>query len=61
MFGISDINRKFYPIAFMIISHETEIDYVDFFKSLKDVCRLEKFEINGWLLKNIFRNKKIFN
>ena len=26
-FGLSDINRKFLPISFMITSHETELDY----------------------------------
>ena len=31
--GVSDVNRKFFPIAFMITSHETEEDYLNFFTS----------------------------
>ena len=35
VFGVSDINRKFYPIAFMFTSHEQNADYLRFFKCLK--------------------------
>ena len=38
VFGVSDINRKFYPIAFMFTSHEMNGDYVSFFKSLKELA-----------------------
>jgi len=31
--GVSDVNRKFFPIAIMITSHETEEDYLNFFTS----------------------------
>ena len=34
VFGVSDINRKFYPIAFMFSSHEQKADYLRFFKCL---------------------------
>ena len=38
VFGISDINRKFYPICFMFTSHEQNKDYVKFFTSLKKLA-----------------------
>jgi hypothetical protein len=38
VFGVSDINRKFYPVAFMFTSHELNDDYLNFFKSLKRLC-----------------------
>ena len=33
----TDLNHKFYPIAFMITSHEIAVDYVNFFSKLKEV------------------------
>jgi len=51
VFGVSDINRKFFPIAFMITSHETDADYVNFFESLKDMTKTLNFEFNPrWIL-----------
>ena len=38
IFGITDLNHKFYPIVFMITSHETHIDYIHFFVSLKAIA-----------------------
>jgi hypothetical protein len=35
VFGVSDINRKFYPVAFMLTSHKLNDDYLTFYKSLK--------------------------
>jgi hypothetical protein len=37
VFGITDINHKFFPIAFMITSHETEADFKWYFNTLKDL------------------------
>ena len=37
VFGVSDINRKFYPIIFAITSHETNYDYAHFFDSLNSM------------------------
>jgi hypothetical protein len=44
--GITDMERHFHPIAFMFTSHEQEQDYVHFFSSLLNECRLMgyKFE-----------------
>jgi hypothetical protein len=39
VFGVSDINRKFFPIAFMKTSHETEIDYTNFFKAMVNITK----------------------
>ena len=33
--GVSDIDRKFFPVAFMISSHEKNEDYTHFFKEVK--------------------------
>ena len=44
VFGITDLQRQFHPICFIITSHETEQDYDHFFDSLKDVC--QEFEFN---------------
>ncbi len=38
VFGVSDFNRKFYPVAFMFTSYELNVDYLNFFKSLKRLC-----------------------
>lgn len=38
VFGITDLNHKFFPIAFMITSHEKAVDYIHFFASLKKVA-----------------------
>ena len=38
VFGVSDINRKFFPVAFMITSHETKLDYSHFFHSIISIC-----------------------
>jgi hypothetical protein len=38
VFGVSDINRKFYPICFMFTSHEQNQDYVKFFTSLEKLA-----------------------
>ena len=40
VFGLSDINRKFYPLCFMFTSHETNKDYANFFKSVKKLSIL---------------------
>jgi hypothetical protein len=44
VFGCNDIRRQFYIIAFMFTSHETEIDFTHFYKSLRDLCNV--FEIH---------------
>jgi hypothetical protein len=47
VFGASDINRKFFPICFMLSSHETTIDYVNFFRSLQALSkRVLNYEFN---------------
>jgi hypothetical protein len=49
--GVSDINRKFYPVGFMISSHETDVDYFNFFESLKEITKTLKFELSPkWML-----------
>ena len=37
IFGITDYNHKFYPIVFMITSHESTDDYVHFLTELKRI------------------------
>ena len=44
VFGRSDINRKFFPIALALISNEEAITYMAFFNALIQVCR--DFRIN---------------
>ena len=39
VFGFSDIARQFYPVAFMITSHEKTTNYKFFFKSLIAACQ----------------------
>lgn len=39
VFGCSDVNRKFYPIAYAITSHKQNEDYVWFFTKLNEVCQ----------------------
>jgi hypothetical protein len=36
--GCTDINRKFFPIAFMFTSHEQTVDYIHFLTSLKKIA-----------------------
>ena len=38
IFGITDLNRCFFPIAFMVTSHEKTGDYIHFFKSLNKIA-----------------------
>ena len=42
VFGMSDINRKFFPICFMFTSHEFTEDYKNFFASLIQLSNLLK-------------------
>jgi hypothetical protein len=46
VFGISDINRKFYPLCFMFTCYETNQDYVKFFKSLKKLAILLNIKLS---------------
>ena len=39
VFGFTDITRKFFPIAFMLTSHETTEDFNHFFENLIDTCK----------------------
>ena len=59
VFGMSDINRKFFPIAFMITSHETETDYISFFNALKEVSVLENLNLtlNGFYSMHVARQR----
>ena len=41
-----DIKRQFFPVAFMLISHETAEDYWHFFKSLKEICESLEIDLN---------------
>ena len=43
---MSDIYRKFYPIGFMLKSHETEADFVSFFGFLNRISELEGLNLN---------------
>ena len=38
VYGISDIKRQFFPLAFMFTSHEQVEDFNHFFKSFDDLC-----------------------
>ncbi len=42
--GVSDINRKFWPIGFMFSSHEKKNDYFNFFMKIKTIA--QKFGVN---------------
>ena len=44
VFGRSDINRKFFPIALALLSTEEAINYSDFFMAIIQVCH--DFKIN---------------
>ena len=39
IFGATDRDNKFFPIAFMITSHETSEDYTHFFAEFKKVAK----------------------
>jgi hypothetical protein len=45
VFGITDIDHHFHPIALMITSHEQTIDFVRFFRSLNKLIK-EKLNYN---------------
>jgi len=38
IYGITDIQGKFHPVAFMITSNESEEDFVEFYKSIKELA-----------------------
>ena len=40
IFGFTDVSRQFYPVCYMFTSHETTIDYINFFKALLDAFSL---------------------
>ena len=42
--GFTDISRQFYPVCFMLTSHETTDDYIKFFDSLLEICRIVEVE-----------------
>jgi hypothetical protein len=46
IFGITDIRRKFHPIAYMITSHETQLDFQFFFSTFQKLVEDQqlKFE-----------------
>jgi hypothetical protein len=39
-YGISDMNRKFWPVGFMFTSHEQKGDYLKFFQKMVEVALL---------------------
>ena len=45
IFGITDFNHKFFPIAFAVASHEQEKDYGKFYEDLVDI--FEKLELDS--------------
>ena len=38
VFGISDYKRQFFPVAFMITSHETAADFIYFYNNLNQIA-----------------------
>jgi hypothetical protein len=46
IFGVTDISRKFHPIAYMVTSHETQADFEFFFRSFQKLVEGQqlKFE-----------------
>lgn len=38
VFGKTDMEQKFHPIAFCISSHEKEVDYLHFYNGLKEIA-----------------------
>ena len=44
--GLTDMKRQFFPICFMFSSHETEIDFDYFIKSLADLCVSHEIEFD---------------
>jgi hypothetical protein len=46
VFGITDFNRHFHPIAFMVTSHETELDFKFFFSSLDTIAKELKIQFD---------------
>ena len=46
VFGITDFERHFQPIAFMVTSHETEEDFKYFFRSLDTIAQELKIKYN---------------
>ena len=46
VFGTTNMKRKFYPIAFMLTSHEQRIDFDYFWNQLFSVCIILKINID---------------
>lgn len=46
VFGMTDMQHRFWPISFMLSSHETTEDYVYFFENLNNMCRRLDIEFN---------------
>ena len=44
VFGCSDMNRRFFPIAFMFTSHETISDFDHFFENFNIICSYFNFD-----------------
>lgn len=44
--GMTDMQHRFWPICFMISSHETTEDYTYFFETLNKLCRLLQINFN---------------
>ena len=40
VFGVSDLVGQFFPIAFAIMSHEQELDFTQFFRTLLEFCKI---------------------
>ena len=45
-FGFTDVTRRFFPVAYMFISHEKTEDFTHFFEELDKVCTKFNNEIN---------------
>ncbi len=45
IFGVTDIQGKFHPVAFMIINKEREEDFIHFYSALKNFCK-EEFDFD---------------
>ena len=45
VFGWTDLRRKFYPICYFITSHEQEIDFTFFWKSIIELMSLLKINL----------------
>ena len=59
IFGFTDISRRFYVVAYMLVSHEQEVDYKHFLKKCNnfDACRLFRLRLRRKRQSTVENNK----